>query len=603
MTPSPSLPVLLFGEFPPVSTEAWRAQIDQDLQGADFEKKLVWHTPEGFDVQPFYRAEDRTSPDAPLPPISWQLRQDFPVGAQPEARRWLHEALAQGVETPGLLLAANLAPLDDLLGVPDQALPDRKPWHLVAGPQAEAALDRWVAAAVQRGLDPAQVQGTLDFPLADVLTRHPEIAPERAAAERLLHRALGDLPHLRPFQLDATAWHHAGATHVQTLALLLAATAEVLDWLTRRGVSARPAVSLLHLRVPVGSSFFLEVAHLRALRLLWPQVAGAFSAEAALPPFLQAVTSWRNLTLADPYVNLLRGTTEAAAALLGGCDTLTVQPFDGAAGPGDARSLRLARNIPLLLRHEAYLDAVADAGAGSYYIETLTDTLAGAAWGLFQQIEAEGGLSAAWASGTVDAMIARARAAEAQRVATRRQVLVGTNHYPNPTDDLLPAPEAPAASDATLPSDRLAAPFEALRHRTRAHAAATGHTPTVLLLPFGSPALRNARATFARNCFGCAGFDVQEAPPVASAEEALDTCTRQPADLLVLCSADEAYLAFAVTLIPALKAGPKPPRVVVAGYPEADLAALQAAGVDGFVHLRSPLLPTLEDWQQRLGLG
>jgi methylmalonyl-CoA mutase len=597
MTQPNDTPSLLFGDFPPVSTEDWRAQIALDLRETPFER-LVWHTPEGFDVQPFYRAEDRP-PTPPLPPVPWQLRQDFPVGAQPEARHWMHEALEQGVETPGLLLTDDLSPLDDLLGVPAQALPDRMPWHLVAGPHAEAALDRWVDGAVRRGIDSAHLQGTLDVRLAELLVRG-EVAPLEQAT-RLCRRAVGGLPHFRPFLLDAAPWHNAGATLVQCLALLLAATAEALVWMTGQGLAAHQAVPLLHLGVPVGSRYFLEIAHLRALRKLWPQVVGAFDTSAAtLPPFIQATTSWRNLTLADPYVNLLRGTTEAAAALLGGCDTLTVQPFDGAAGTGDARSLRLARNIPLLLRHEGVFDAVADPGAGSYYLEALTDTLAREAWGLFQQIEAEGGLAAAWATGTVPAMIAQARAAEEQRLALRRQVLVGTNHYPNPEDEPLPAPAPAPAAEGLLPSTRLAVPFEALRQRTQAHAAATGHSPAVLLLPFGPPALRNARATFARNFFGCAGFTLHEAVPVTSVAQALDALDVQPADLLVLCSADEAYRPFAEALLPFLKARPHPPFVIIAGDPVADREALQASGVDGFVHLRSPLLETLTTWQARL---
>jgi methylmalonyl-CoA mutase len=287
---------------------------------------------------------------------------------------------------------------------------------------------------------------------------------------------------------------------------------------------------------------------------------------------IHAVTPRRNKSVYDRYTNLLRVTTEALSAVLGGCDALTVDPF--------GFDPHLALNVQRLLREEAHLDAVADPAGGSYYLEVLTDSLARAAWKLFQQIEAEGGYSHAVATGSMDKALAASRAARDKAMSSRRRVLVGVNNYPNTT-------EKTAGWDSEIDVTRLAAPFERIRRRTNDHAAATGRYPKVLLLKRGDVKMKGARANFCLNFFGCAGFDIVEA------EEAAGT----DADLIVLCSSDAEYLALAQGVCAQVKVP-----VLVAGNPKEQIAALEAAGVQGFVHVLSDAVQTLTEWQDRLGM-
>jgi methylmalonyl-CoA mutase len=290
-------------------------------------------------------------------------------------------------------------------------------------------------------------------------------------------------------------------------------------------------------------------------------------------------TSRRNKSVYDRYTNMLRATTEAMSAAIGGCDRLTVEPF--------GFDPHLAVNVQRILKEEAHLDAVADAASGSYYIEALTDRLAREAWKLFQQVEAEGGYAKALAAGSIAKAIAESRAAREKAVSSRRRTLVGVNNYPN-VDEKTPDAVAPPKLGSSLPEVRMAEPFEKLRERTARYAAETGGYPKVLLLIRGDVKMRTARANFCLNFFGCAGFDVAESEEFAGTD----------ADLVVLCSSDAEYLALAREVC-AQVAAP----VIVAGNPKDQAEALKAAGVQGFVHVLSDAVQTLTEWQDRLGMG
>jgi len=367
--------------------------------------------------------------------------------------------------------------------------------------------------------------------------------------------------------------HEQGATSVQELAYALADGVERLAAQIEKGVPAETAAPAIPFVFGVGSNYFFEIAKLRAARLLWAQAVAAFGpAGEACRMRIHAVTTLSNKSICDPWTNLLRSTTEALAAALGGCDALTVQSFH--------YPERLANNIQLILKEEAHLDKVADPAGGSYYVEALTAALARAAWTIFQQVDAAGGYTKARASGAIDAAVGQSREARQKAVAARRRTLVGVNNYPNLTERI----EASAPAD---PAGRLAEPFEKLRLRTQRHAAKTGRTPRVLLLTRGDLKMRMARAQFCQNFIGCAGFEIVES---AEFEKAA-------ADIIVLCSSDPEYLALAQEVCPKVQAP-----VMVAGNPKDQIAALQQAGVAGFVHVQSNAVETLSAWQDRLGM-
>jgi methylmalonyl-CoA mutase len=290
-------------------------------------------------------------------------------------------------------------------------------------------------------------------------------------------------------------------------------------------------------------------------------------------------TSRLNKSVYDRYTNLLRVTTEAMSAVIGGCDTLSVEPF--------GFTPHQALSVQRVLREEAHLDAVADPAGGSYYVESLTDALAGQAWKLFQAVEAEGGYAKAVAEGSVEKALAETRAARRKAVSSRRRTLVGVNNYPNLSEKTPEAEPLPAIEGAVFPAFRLAEPFEKIRERTVRHAARTGHYPNVLLLKRGDLKMRMARANFSFNFLGCAGFDIVEAEDYADAQ----------ADLIVLCSSDPEYLELAREVCDRVSVP-----VLVAGNPKEHLDALKAAGVQGFIHIQSDAVQTLNDWQTRLGM-
>ncbi|HEY3384652.1 MAG TPA: methylmalonyl-CoA mutase family protein [Vicinamibacterales bacterium] len=385
----------------------------------------------------------------------------------------------------------------------------------------------------------------------------------------------GDEP---PLSVSVVEYHDQGATAVQELAFALAQGADLL-------AAGTPVTTV---GVGIGSNYFIEIAKLRALRLVWAQVAEAFGAPAGIR--IHARTGGEDKTLYDPYVNMLRVTTEAISAIAGNCDSLTITPclFDA----------HLAENVHHILREESQLDKVADPGAGSYSIEALTDAVAADAWTLFQAIEAADGWSTYRASGAADSAVATSRQARDEAVASRRRVLVGTNNYPNLQERELDA------ADQMPGGWRLASMFESIRLRTERHAKKAGRTPRVLLLERGDLSMRKARAAFCQNFFGCAGFEIVQRDTLGVEAEASpdsrlpDPARDEPYDLVVICSSDAEYLALAHEICP--KAAVP---VIVAGNPKDQIDALKAAGIADFVHVLSNAVDTLRFWQDRLGIG
>lgn len=369
--------------------------------------------------------------------------------------------------------------------------------------------------------------------------------------------------------VDAAHWAESGATSVQELAYAIAEGVERLSGAADVDAAAESMTFVF----ATGSNYFFEIAKLRAARMLWAQAVAAFQPkdEASCRMKILARTALSNKSIYDPYTNLLRVTTEALSAVIGGCDALDVRP---ARFPE-----RLAKNVQLILKEESHVDGVADPAGGSYYIEALTEALARESWKLFQQIEAEGGFAKAQAS--IGQAVAASRAAKEKAMATRRKVMVGVNNYPDLKETALDE-----ATDLAGAEWRQARAFEEIRLRTERHAANSGGRPRLLLLKRGDLKMRMARATFCQNFFGCAGFEIVEGEEIDPA-----------ADLIVLCSSDAEYLELTKSVIPSVKAP-----VIVAGNPKEQIEALKEAGVAGFVHVLSNHVDTLIEWQDKLGV-
>lgn len=634
----------LFDAFEATPTEAWWDRIRRELKGRD-PAVLTWHPEPGIDVRPFYRQDDLHelphTDGLPLPsPRSWRIGDTVVADPASSLAADVTTRIDQGAE------ALVLPP--SVLDQPEAAL----------RAVVQTACERGVTLHLSTGSHPALASALLehiDGPLSPGSTVDDDIwstafrlgrVPGGDAWTVLLEavQALRDRHEgLRLFALDARPVQEAGGSTVHQLGVVLAAARAALTAATERGLAAADAAALLHAIVPIGSSYFLEIAKLRALRLVMPQLVAAYDEAAAdMRLWIRAETARWTQTLASPYTNVLRGTTQAAAAVVGGCDVLRVLPYDAALGAPSAESLRLARTTQLLLRHEAYFDRVLDPSAGAYYVEALTDQVAEAGWTLFQEIERRGGLAETVASGWLQREIAEHREAQVDALDGRTRVLVGLNDYPDAEPLLHKAepgahdPAAPAAVaaltydavvdalsgadvagvgraldealQATLPSTdplprgRLAEPIEALRRRTQRYAERKGRRPRFFLLLTGDPRMRSARATFARNFLGVAGFDVLDDAVHEDPAEGVEAARAAGADAIVLCSADETYREAAPTVCSAAQRTEAPLLVLVAGHPDEQLDALRAAGVDAFLHRGARLLSTLSALQGRFGI-
>jgi methylmalonyl-CoA mutase len=376
--------------------------------------------------------------------------------------------------------------------------------------------------------------------------------------------------------VDAGRFEETGATTVQELGFALA---EGIEY-----VAAHRPVEMTF-SFAIGSSYFFQIAKLRAFRIMWARVLEAFGAD--VKTVIHCRTSRWNKSIYDPHVNILRATTEAMSAAIGGADSITIAPFDATYRNPDTASERLALNTHAILQKEAYLERVPDPAAGSYYVEALTDALGAEAWKLMQRIEEFGGFAKAHDSGMVPAEIAVSRAKKETAVAYRRRVFVGVNQYPNLRERMLGKLEAHSGGDR----ERGPAIFEDIRLRTEA----SGKTPLFLLAEFGDLKMRKARSQFATNFFGCGGFGIE-----TRHFGNIDDIVATPCDAIVLCSSDLEYDSLAADLIQALKAAGRETPVIVAGYPKDSIETLKAAGVADFIHIKSNCAETLARWQERL---
>lgn len=581
--PNQNSPALL-EEFPPVTREQWDRAIRKDLNGADYEKRLVWHTRAGIRIKPYYRAEDLESLDylfrsrpgefpyvrGARPANDWKIREEIDLRDCAEANAAARKALAGGAEEICFRRAVpkTLSDLHVLLeGLDGRAI------HL----WAEAATGPLLSLIVESGI---ALRGTLSLDPFD----------DPDAATSSLKRSPG--PALRPIAIRDTSVLDAGATPVQEAGFLLAAGIEYLKRMTARGITVDQAAEGLWFGMSAGASYFFQIAKFRAFRMLWARAVESFggSKEAAKAYLASRTADW-NHTIYDAYNNVLRGTTEAMSAAMGGVDSLSVAPFDETYRDPDETSRRLARNTQIILKQEALLDRSVDPAAGSYYIESLTDLVAQAAWKLMQQVESTGGYLVARDSGMIAAEIRDARNKFADALAFRRRIIVGANGYPNPDERMLDRIEPNAAMAV---NGRGAAMFESIRLRTERHAAAGNRTPRLLLAEMGDLKPRKARSAFALSFFGVAGFEMNaqyfETPQELGAALA-------GFDAVVLCSSDKEYSNLAAPVIAAVSGIP----VIVAGNPK-DAARLEQAGVAGFVHIKSNVLDTLTAWQARLGV-
>ncbi|MBO4825867.1 MAG: methylmalonyl-CoA mutase small subunit [Prevotella sp.] len=615
----------LFTEFQAPTTQEWLDKIQVDLKGADFQKKLVWRTNEGFNVQPFYRREDLANLKTPdsLPgefPFvrgnkkndnTWYVRQNILVDDPAEANAKALDILNKGIDSLGFRFGGNKVSAELIDTLLNNIYCDIVEVNFSTCQRHALELAQILVAYFEKkGYDKEKVVGSINFdPMEKMVMKGKDVTEVLATAPQLVE-ILKDYPNFRCIAVNTDSLNNAGAYIVQELGYALAWGNEYLQQLVDAGVDVDLAAKSIKFNMGVSENYFMELAKFRAARLLWAQIVKQYEpkCDCACKMIVNATTSTYNMTLFDSYVNLLRSQTEAMSAALGGIHSMVVTPFDVTYEDATDFSERIARNQQLLIKEESHFDRIVDPGAGSYYIEHLTDALAQEAWKIFLRVEDEGGFLAAAKAGTIQDDINATNAKRHGDAAKRKEFLLGTNQFPNFTEksegkrakvcacgchSKEENKECATPPFKAIKSTRLAADFEDLRIHTE-----ETKVPVAFMLTIGNLAMRQARAQFSCNFLACAGYKVIDNLGFKTVEEGVDAALKANADIVVICSSDDEYAEYA---IPAFKYLDGRAMFVVAGAP-ACMEDLKAAGIENFVHVRCNVLETLKEYNQKLGI-
>lgn len=669
-------------EFPPSTYEEWRQAAEESLKGAPFDKKLITSTPEGIRLQPIYRKEDLAALELPeswpgLPPFvrgsaaagfkakPWLIAQELPCGCPEKFNTALKSDLMRGQSSASVLpdvatrhgldpdeascgevgeCGLSLATLDDAKRAFAGVDLNAAPVLVFAGASALPMAGLLQAVSGGKGFSGAVLadpltewarDGKLDLSLDDALSELATVSKWAAGKP------------VRTVGIQANLWADAGGTAVEELAFGLATGAAYFRALATADIPEDEIAPRFVMALSLGSNLFMQIAKIRAARLLWDRIVGAFGVKPA-PLFIHGRSSIFNKSVLDPHTNMLRATAEGFSGVIGGVDSMHVAAFDEPARTPDEFSTRIARNVHVILAEECGFAEVADAAGGSWYVESLTIELAKKAWELFQDVEKHGGMAVALREGFPQQAIAANAKARLDAVSKRREAVLGVNLFPNPSEKpLAPNPDdsekkfaerskriasvrkggvklgsatveevakafqagatigeiskALSRKGASVPEIqrvrviRAAEGYEALR------AATQPNPPQVWLAKFGPPKQSKARADFSSGFFAAGGYDVrQETAGAKSVDEALAQAVASKAPVVVLCSTDDTYPEIVPAFVPALKAKLPGVKIILAGYPADQIDAHKAAGVDDFIHLKVDCLAFLTNLHKEL---
>lgn len=674
----------LASDFPTPDSAVWMELVEKSLGGKPYEK-LTSTSYDGLKIKPLYTADDGDA-EIGIPGMAPFVRGASPLGASQtgwdvrclsahpdpaEANRQILSDLAKGATSIVLKLDPTgrtgtvLKSRADMHTLLDGVYLDLAPVVLDPGgpslPPAAYLMDlinrRGAAGDMDAkafagnfGADPLStlaVVGKVIVPMETLLGRMADLAAYTSAS----------FPKAKALNISTVAYHSAGCSEAQELAIAMATAVEYLRHMSAAGMSVDESCQQVAFTLTCDTDVFLTIAKLRAGRRLWARVADACGASAeSQAATLHAVTAPRMMSRRDPWVNMLRCTAACFAAGVGGADGVTVLPFESATGLPTGLGRRIARNTQIILQEESSIDRVVDPAGGSWMTEQLTEQLAEKAWALFQEIERNGGMAASLVDGSLAGQISETELARAGRIATRKDALTGVSEFPNisenpvatDTPDLAAivarADETAAAADGAvsdlpdhgkgtlmaalvqaasentsaptmgaalkgapmditpLPQHRLAEDFEALRDAADARLAASGTRPSIFLANIGKIAEFTARASFAKNVFEAGGLETISGPGGTDVASIADAYAKSGAKAAVICATDELYAEHVEALAEALaKVGAE--AVYLAGRGDAHEAAWRASGVNEFIYMGCDVLAVLRDAHARLGVS
>ena len=613
----------LFADFTAPTRQDWRDKIEVDLKGADYEKKMVWRTNEGFSMQPFYLKEDVDI----LPTVNalpgefpfvrgnkkadnkWYVRQNIVVNDPKEANAKALDILNKGVNSLGFRLGHTELSAEFIETLLDGICCDcvEVSFRTCQRHVLELA-DLLVAYFDKKGYDREKIVGGIGFdPIERMLMKGKDTTMLLPDMPKLVEK-LKDFPGLRCVMVHSELLCNSGAYVYQELGYALAWGKEYLDEMVEAGVPVDLAAKKIKFYMGIGGNYFMEIAKFRAARMLWAQIVKQYEpkCDCACQMCINASTTTYNQTVFDSYVNMLRSQTEAMSAALAGIHSMVVTPFDAPYEVPTDFAERIARNQQLLLKEECHFDKIVDVSGGSYFVEELTVAIAKEGWKLFLAVEDEGGFLAAVKAGKIQEAINSTDAARHANAGKRKEFLLGTNQFPNFTETS--EGKEPLTCDCTckhssdpdvpaLKTSRVASDFEALRLTTEKAAK----QPIAFMLTIGNLAMRQARAQFSCNFLAAAGYKVIDNLGFPTVEEGVEAAVKAGADIVVLCSSDDEYAEYGVPAFNALKAADPKAIFIIAGAP-ACTEDLKAAGIENFIHVRVDQLKTLKELNQKLGI-
>lgn len=638
----------LFEEFPPISYDEWKQKTIADLKGADFDKSLVWKTIEGFDVQPLYAKEDleKLAYLKVLPgqfPFTrgkkkkdneWHIRQNVVVENAAEANKKILDILMKGVTSVGFVIAdaSSWSQTEVKALLKDICLDAVELCFEVKKGKAHF-LQLFVDYVKTTTYQPKNIKGSINIGYLNEFTLKGAFCEnDKGKGVDYLLNAINiskEFSHFKICAIHPDYFQNAGASCSEELAVALALGAQYLSDSTDKGADAGTIARKIKFNFAVSSNYFMEIAKFRAAKMLWAQLVAAYKpvcndaqccckkgcdcnsdkeiCSCACKMKIHATTSTWNMTIYDPYVNMLRTQTEAMSATIGGVDSLTVLPFNAGYEKSTDFSDRIARNQQSLLKEECHFDKIVDPAAGSYYIESLTDMIAEKAWGLFLKIEEKGGFVDAYKAGFIQGIIAETAKKKDSFIATRRENLLGVNQFPNFNEvkeekldiSVFQSQSLKSANAIAEPIKiyRGAQAFELLRYKTDQYAKTNGR-PKAFMFTIGNLAFRKARAQFSTNFFACAGIEVKDNNGFETVAEGVAAAKAYGGKIVVVCSSDEEYATLAPEIFEQLKGY----IVVIAGAP-ACADELKAKGITNFINVKSNVLETLQYYQKELGIN